>query len=536
MAIGMADQASALPPDRVVNVVRQLRRAAVLLARELRTDRPTPARRRVRPGPAPALARQDDSVTSDPDIDRTRGPGRPRGPRHDPGPRAAGRRAPGCRRPGHVVRRPRPRRSAGGAGSPPSGSACRRWARDAEDRTVYVSNATGRYEVSCWDVSTGVHTRPPTGRTARSRHPVRRRRAAVVVRRHRTATSSAPGARSRSARPGRRRPPRCRPSPPAIPPGSRSANASCWPASPMTTAPASTSAGRRRRSPSRAVVYRHAEDGGVGALSTDETIWVLSHSEHGDSRYPALRAFSLPAGDVIGELSDAPGKGLAAMTFSPIPGDQRLLVGHERRGREELLIWDPVTGAATELTVDLPGRPRRGLLPRRPALLVVHTHAGRTTVHRVPLDPRAPRASATSSRSRSRGWSSRRLGAAGRHDLVPLVQCRAARPAPPVWAPTAPTSLLMLAGRAGAGVGAGQRTSGWTGPAAGSTRCWPCPASGARRGSRLADGVLGARRPGRRRRGLLRREPRRLAGRRLRRGAGQLPRLHRLRLGVAGCA
>ncbi len=39
MAIGMADQASALPPDRVVNVVRQLRRAAVLLARELRTDR-----------------------------------------------------------------------------------------------------------------------------------------------------------------------------------------------------------------------------------------------------------------------------------------------------------------------------------------------------------------------------------------------------------------------------------------------------------------------------------------------------------------
>ena len=38
------------------------------------------------------------------------------------------------------------------------------------------------------------------------------------------------------------------------------------------------------------VVYRHAEDGGVGALTTDETVWVLSHSEHGDSRYPALRA------------------------------------------------------------------------------------------------------------------------------------------------------------------------------------------------------------------------------------------------------
>jgi IclR family transcriptional regulator, acetate operon repressor len=39
MAIGIADEAGALPPDRVVSVVRQLRRAAVVLARELRTDR-----------------------------------------------------------------------------------------------------------------------------------------------------------------------------------------------------------------------------------------------------------------------------------------------------------------------------------------------------------------------------------------------------------------------------------------------------------------------------------------------------------------
>ena len=45
---------------------------------------------------------------------------------------------------------------------------------------------------------------------------------------------------------------------------------------------------------------------GSARCPTDETVWVLSHSEHGDSRYPALRALSLPAGDVIGELSDAP--------------------------------------------------------------------------------------------------------------------------------------------------------------------------------------------------------------------------------------
>ena len=138
------------------------------------------------------------------------------------------------------------------------------------------------------------------------------------------------------------------------------------------------------------VVYRHAEDAGVGALSTDETVWVLSHSEHGDSRYPALRAFSLPDGATLGELSDAPGKGLTALGFSPLPGDQRLLVGHERRGREELLLWNPVTGKTRELLLDLPGDLDADFYPDGSALLVVSTHAARTTLHRVQLHDDSP--------------------------------------------------------------------------------------------------------------------------------------------------
>jgi IclR family transcriptional regulator, acetate operon repressor len=39
MALGMADRSDALPPDRVVSVVRQLRRASVVLARDLRGER-----------------------------------------------------------------------------------------------------------------------------------------------------------------------------------------------------------------------------------------------------------------------------------------------------------------------------------------------------------------------------------------------------------------------------------------------------------------------------------------------------------------
>ena len=39
-----------------------------------------------------------------------------------------------------------------------------------------------------------------------------------------------------------------------------------------------------RGGPAR-VVYAHAEDAGVGALSDDETLLAISHSEHGDSRH-----------------------------------------------------------------------------------------------------------------------------------------------------------------------------------------------------------------------------------------------------------
>ena len=37
------------------------------------------------------------------------------------------------------------------------------------------------------------------------------------------------------------------------------------------------------------VVYQHEQDGGLAALSRDESLLVIMHSEHGDSRHPALR-------------------------------------------------------------------------------------------------------------------------------------------------------------------------------------------------------------------------------------------------------
>ena len=58
---------------------------------------------------------------------------------------------------------------------------------------------------------------------------------------------------------------------------------------------------------------------------------------------------------------------------------------HERRGREELLVWDVAAGTETELVLDLPGELAADFTPAADALLVWHTHAARTRLHRFDL-------------------------------------------------------------------------------------------------------------------------------------------------------
>ncbi len=124
------------------------------------------------------------------------------------------------------------------------------------------------------------------------------------------------------------------------------------------------------------VLYRHAESAWVAALSPDEGWVLLAHSEHGDSRHPAARVVGV-TGEVVGDLWDGPGRGLEPVEFSP-DGRTALLL-HERRGRSEPLLWDPVTGEVTEVDVALPGEVSASFFPDRPALLVLADHEARTT-------------------------------------------------------------------------------------------------------------------------------------------------------------
>jgi dipeptidyl aminopeptidase/acylaminoacyl peptidase len=132
------------------------------------------------------------------------------------------------------------------------------------------------------------------------------------------------------------------------------------------------------------VVYRHRENAEVAALSRDDTLLCIEHSERGDALHPALRVLRAD-GTVMAELDDGPGKGLAAVDFSPIPGDARLLVVHEREGRALPLVWNPTTGEQTRVDVDLPGEVRPGWYPFGSALLLHVDDGAHSSLHRYNL-------------------------------------------------------------------------------------------------------------------------------------------------------
>jgi dipeptidyl aminopeptidase/acylaminoacyl peptidase len=135
------------------------------------------------------------------------------------------------------------------------------------------------------------------------------------------------------------------------------------------------------------LLYEHAEEAYVGDVSRDEQLVVLAHSEHGDSRHPALRVLRLDD-DVtaVADLWDGPGKGLHPSGFSPVAGDPRLLVVHERQGVPALLVWDPVTGSERDVVVDAPGEVTDAdWWPDGRSVLVALDHHARTTLVRVDL-------------------------------------------------------------------------------------------------------------------------------------------------------
>ncbi|MER7208175.1 prolyl oligopeptidase family serine peptidase [Streptosporangium sp. NPDC000239] len=132
------------------------------------------------------------------------------------------------------------------------------------------------------------------------------------------------------------------------------------------------------------VIYEHTEAASVAAISLDGSLIAISHSEHGDSRHPALRVLRRN-GTVVGDLRDGEGKGVLGLRFAPVLGDRRLLALHERRGRREPLVWDPETGDQREIWLRDSGEITADWYDDGRSLLLVRANRGRTYLHHYDL-------------------------------------------------------------------------------------------------------------------------------------------------------
>ena len=133
-------------------------------------------------------------------------------------------------------------------------------------------------------------------------------------------------------------------------------------------------------------IYANQNESWTGGMSANERLVCFHHAEHGDSRHPALRVVDTD-GALVGDLWDGPGLGLESSGFSQAADDERVLVSHERADLHRPLLWWPRDGRTRTFDIDLPGEIEPAWYPDGTALLLVHEHAGRSSLYRLELEP-----------------------------------------------------------------------------------------------------------------------------------------------------
>jgi dipeptidyl aminopeptidase/acylaminoacyl peptidase len=270
------------------------------------------------------------------------------------------------------------------------------WAEDAPHRSLFVSNATGTYELYAWDRVTGAQrqvTNRPNGTTDGLLSPDGEwiwwfddtdGDEFGIWRRQRFA----PGASGKGSGTDEPAAPGLEPSYPAglaIGRDGRTAVVG------RSTDQDGSTIHLVRSDGDPVEIYRHRESAGVGDFSRDGSLIALEHTEHGDAMHSALRVLR-PDGSTVAELDDTKGGtaelGLEVLGFAPVDGDTRLLVGHQRRGRWEPMVWDVASGEETDLALELPGDVAAEWYPDGSALLIVHSFEARSELFRYDLAAR----------------------------------------------------------------------------------------------------------------------------------------------------
>ncbi|MBP5868860.1 prolyl oligopeptidase family serine peptidase [Streptomyces sp. LBUM 1486] len=266
------------------------------------------------------------------------------------------------------------------------------WAEDAPHRSLFVSNATGTYELYAWDRATG-EQRQATNRANGTTDGVLSPDGAWIwwfddkdgdefgVWRRQPFH----GGPDEEGAPGLD---------PSYPAGLALGRDGRTAVVGRSTDEDGSTIHLSRQGETPVEIYRHRESAGVGDLSHDGSLIAIEHTEHGDAMHSALRVVR-PDGTPVAELDDTKGGtvelGLEVLGFAPVVGDTRLLIGHQRGGRWEPLVWDVASGEETDLGLSgrLEGDLSAEWYPDGSALLVAHSFEARSELFRYDLATRA---------------------------------------------------------------------------------------------------------------------------------------------------
>ncbi|MGE6837148.1 S9 family peptidase [Streptomyces niveus] len=262
------------------------------------------------------------------------------------------------------------------------------WAEDAPDRSLFVSNATGTYELYAWDRATGAQrqvTDRPNGTTDGVLTPDGR-----WIWWFSDTDGDEFGVWKRQPFGGGEDEPAA-PGIDAAYPGGLALGRDGTAVVGCSTDEDGSTIHVLPPGGTPVEIYRHRESAGVGDLSHDGTLVAVEHTEHGDAMHSALRVVRLD-GTTVAELDDTKGGelelGLSVLGFAPVDGDTRLLVGHQRRGRWEPIVWDVTSGEETDLAIELPGDVSAEWYPDGSALLIVHSFDARSELWRYDFERR----------------------------------------------------------------------------------------------------------------------------------------------------
>ncbi|MEU1226735.1 prolyl oligopeptidase family serine peptidase [Streptomyces sp. NPDC005828] len=258
------------------------------------------------------------------------------------------------------------------------------WAEEAPDRSLFVSNATGTYELYAWDRASGGQrqvTDRPNGTTDGTLSPD-----GASIWWFADTDGDEFGVWMRQPFEGGADEPAVSGLAPSYPAGLAIGREGTLVVGRSTDEDGSTVHLVRPGAAEPVEIYRHRESAGVGDLSYDGSLIAIEHTEHGDAMHSALRVLRASDAGVVAELDDTKDGteelGLTVLGFAPLAGDTRLLVGHQRRGRWEPMLWDVATGTETDLRLDLPGDVSAEWYPDGSGLLIVHGFEARSELWR----------------------------------------------------------------------------------------------------------------------------------------------------------